>query len=134
MHGYFGHDADIGIVGEGKSLESAFESAALALFSIETEPDRIAPEREIGFEFSEDDVEIALVTWLNLLVATARAERLALGRFELTRSGNLWRGRAWGESWSERTARGVEVKGATLTMLSVEKSGETWQARCVVDV
>ncbi|MDE2366260.1 MAG: archease, partial [Betaproteobacteria bacterium] len=30
--------------------------------------------------------------------------------------------------------RGVEVKGATLTMLSVKQAGAIWEARCVVDV
>jgi SHS2 domain-containing protein len=30
--------------------------------------------------------------------------------------------------------RGVEVKGATLTMLSVKQVEAGWEARCVVDV
>jgi SHS2 domain-containing protein len=30
--------------------------------------------------------------------------------------------------------RGTEVKGATLTALSVRHDAQGWQARCVVDV
>jgi SHS2 domain-containing protein len=30
--------------------------------------------------------------------------------------------------------RGTQVKGATLTALSVRQQGEGWEARCVVDL
>jgi SHS2 domain-containing protein len=30
--------------------------------------------------------------------------------------------------------RGTEVKGATLTMLSVRRADGGWEARCVIDV
>jgi SHS2 domain-containing protein len=39
-----------------------------------------------------------------------------------------------GEPWREAHARGTEVKGATLTALSVRRDEQGWQARCVVDV
>jgi protein archease len=56
-------------------------------------------------------------------------------RFELSRDGSRWTGRAWGETWRADLERGTEVKGATLTMLSVRQSaGAGWEARCVVDV
>lgn len=133
-YGFFEHDADIGIIGRGSSLEEAFESAAAAMFSIVSETVPKHPQREIRFEFEEDDPEYAFVRWLNLLVGYGQSEHLLFGSFELKRDGDHWSGKASGEPWDETMNRGVEVKGATLTMLSVEEKEGFWEARCIVDV
>lgn len=132
-YGYFDHDADIGIIGRGESIEKAFESAAEAVFAImaETLPE---PQSEIAFEFEEEDTEFALVHWLNTLIAYAQSRSLILGKFEIKREGALWHAKAWGVPWNKKIVRGVEVKGATLTMLCVEKRENIWEARCIVDV
>ncbi len=133
-YAYFEHDADIGIEGSGKTLEEAFESAAMALFSIQSDLSEIKPERKLRFEFSEEDIEYALVIWLNRLIYEAKHLRLALCRFGLKRRDGFWQGEAQGEPWNDAMTRGVEVKGATLTCLSVKKTDEIWEARCIVDV
>ncbi len=96
--GYFDHDADIGIVGRGASIEAAF------------------------------------VAWLNALLAIAHIDDLVFCRFALRREGERWIGQAWGQPWRGDLERGIEVKGATLTELSVRQDGNAWLARCVVDV
>lgn len=131
---YFEHDADVGIVGRGPTLEQCLEDAAGAVFAIMADPSGVAPEAELEVEFREPDPEFALVTWINLLLAASRERGLALSRFKLARGEDLWRGRAWGAPWREGEDRGTEVKGATLTMLSVKQTAEGWEARCVVDV
>lgn len=133
-YGYFDHDADIGIIGKGKSIEEAFESAAAAMFSIMVNADALNCRELIEVEFEEEDSEFALVEWLNKLLAVSHMKHLALGQFALHQEGNVWRGKAWGEKWQRDLERGTEVKGATLTMLSVEKKDDHWEARCVVDV
>lgn len=133
---YFGHDADIGIVGRGPTLERSFESAAEATFAIMVDPQSVRREsQEVSISFMEDDVELALARWLNALLGAAREKGVALRRFSLAREGPRWSGRAWGEPWRADMERGTEVKGATLTMLSVGQAGGTgWEARCVIDV
>ncbi len=101
---YFDHEADIGIIGYGSTIENAFINAAEAMFA-----------------FMVDD----LVTWLNRLLAEARSANLVLARFELQHRNHHWQGKAYGEPWTEATVRGTEVKGATLTMLSVKQSKKT---------
>jgi SHS2 domain-containing protein len=130
----FEHDADFGVVGRGSSVEEAFVAAAEATFGIMIDPATVADREAVTIEFEEADVELALVTWLNALLAHARDRGLALGRFELVREGARWRGRATGEPWRAGLERGTEVKGATLTMLSVRQAGGGWEARCIVDV
>ncbi len=133
-YSYFEHDADIGIIGRGKSLEEAFESAAVAMFAIMADVDVLHCHESIEVTFEEEDNEFALIEWLNTLLALAHREHLVLGRFELYREGNAWRGKAWGDTWYKDLERGTEVKGATLTMLSVQEKEDHWEARCVVDV
>jgi SHS2 domain-containing protein len=131
---YFHHDADIGVIGKGKTVEGALESAAQSMFDIMVDTAKVRPDQEISVEFEEEDPEYALVTWLNELLAVSRANGLVLGKFALEREGSWWRGQAWGEPWADHHERGVEVKGATLTMLAVRQDRDGWEACCVVDV
>ena len=131
---YFDHDADIGIIGRGATLERAFESAAQSMFAIMSDVAALRSEITVRFDFEEADVEFALVTWLNLLLAHARERQAVLGHFSLRRAGDNWHGEASGQRWNDGMERGVEVKGATLTMLSVKQISDGWEARCVVDV
>lgn len=134
-YGYFDHDADVGVIGRGPRIESAFVAAARAVFALITDIGAIARREHIRVEFDEPDVELAFVRWLNLLLAHAAERGLVLGEFGLERDGAHWRGEAWGECWREGLERGTDVKGATLTMLSVAPRGpDGWEARCVVDV
>jgi SHS2 domain-containing protein len=132
--GYFDHDADIGIIGRGPTVETAFERAATAVFAVITDPSAIRPLSRVEIAFDEDDLEFALVRWLNGLLSAAREEGLALAQFQLKRDGAHWAGMARGEPWRADLERGVEVKGATLTELSVARDDGNWEARCVVDV
>lgn len=131
--GYFDHDADMGIIGRGSSIEEAFINAAYAMFDIMTDISLIPSKQVITIQFEEPDFELALVTWLNLLLAKARAEGIILSKFSLQFKNNTWYGMAWGDDWQDNMMRGTEVKGATLTMLEVSHN-ELWQAKCVVDV
>ena len=94
----------------------------------------VAPRESVAVDFVEADPEFALVTWLNALLSAAGERGLALGRFELSREGDRWHGAGWGEAWRDGIERRTQVKGATLTMLAVEKREGRWEARCVVDV
>ena len=132
--GYFDHDADLGIEARGPTPEAAMEAAAEAMFGVMTELAALRPEQAVTFEFDEPDAELALVTWLNRLLAEAQSRRLALCRFRLSRDGCHWQGEASGQPWADGMERGVEVKGATLTQLSLTPQDGGWRVRCVVDV
>ncbi len=134
MHGYFDHDADVGVFGRGATIEQAFENAARATFALMWEPRDVAMRDTVEVEFEEADVELALVTWLNALLGQSAARHLALADFTLARDGNRWRGRTRGEPWRDDLPRGTGVKGATLTALSVRPVDGGFDARCVVDV
>lgn len=131
---YFDHDADIGIIGYGNSLEACFGDAARAMFALMGDLAHVGRSEAITIEFEEADVELALVTWLNLLLAKAEADHLILSCFRISKDHHHWHGKAEGELWRDDMERGIDVKGATLTMLSVTEEVGEWEARCVVDV
>ncbi len=131
---YFEHGADIGIVGRGATIEEAFVGAARATFAVMTDLEAVRPVETVNLELEEADRELALVRWLNLLLGLARERGMVFSRFHLERDGARWRGSASGEPWRPALERGVEVKGATLTMLEVKKTANGWEARCIVDV
>jgi len=131
---YFEHDADIGVIGRGNTVEEAFVGAARAMFAIQTDLDSVQSIEGIEIDFEEGDLELALVRWLNALLGASRERAMALCEFGLARKGSHWLGWARGERWRAGLARGTEVKGATLTMLSVLHGAACWEARCVVDV
>lgn len=132
--GYFDHDADIGIIGRGETIEICFANVARSMFALMTDLSTIHPLEIISFEFEEADLEFALMTWLNLLITKSQEHNLVFCDFRLKRDQNKWLATVAGEKWNEHIERGIEVKGATLTMLSVKKINHLWEARCVVDV
>lgn len=131
---YFDHAADIGIAGYGDTIERAFIAAAEAIFNIMTPLPRVQLTHSFEIQFDEPDIELALVTWLNLLLAESISRNWILANFQLQRHNSHWQGKAFGEPWHEELERGTDVKGATLTMLSVKKINDQWEARCIVDV
>jgi len=131
---YFDHEADLGIIGRGDTLEQSFVQAARAVFANMADLSKVTPAQTVAIEFEEDDQELALVRWLNALIGEARTNGLVFAQFNLRRNHNHWIGSASGEPWQDEFERGTEVKGATLTMLSVKKTNQGWESRCVVDV
>jgi SHS2 domain-containing protein len=131
---YFEHDADMGVIGYGETMEQAFEAAAQAVFAIMTNLNGVQSRDEITVEFEEADPEFALVIWINLILGKARESGMVFNDFCLQRHGHQWRACIKGEKWHDALERGIEVKGATFTMLSVRQEKEIWIAQCVVDV
>jgi SHS2 domain-containing protein len=129
----FSHDDDLGIVGRGASIEAAFVAAAEATFGLMTDIPAVVRLRSLSISFDEPELERALPTWLNTLLAEARATGLALGRFHLRREGTRWIGAAWGEPWRPEIVRGMDVRSAASVMISVKQTAGGWEARCLID-
>lgn len=131
---YFDHEADIGIIGRGLTVCEAFTDAAQSLFGMIAHSTAPSVSQCVEFEFEESDIEFAFVTYLNELISQFRSRHIVFHQFYLENKMHHWSARACGENWHKSMTQGVEVKGATLTMLSVKKCHSHWEARCVVDV
>ena len=133
---HFPHQADIGVRGIGPTMAAAFEQAATAMTSVICDVDDIEPREAVNIDCAAPDDGLLLVEWLNALVLEMAAGGLLFSRFAVRIDRDRLHATAWGEPVDvPRHAPAVEVKGATLTELSVSRnaSGE-WIAQCVVDV
>ncbi|MDD5153123.1 MAG: archease [Desulfovibrionales bacterium] len=131
----FEHGADVGIRGKGRTLEEAFANGAKALFALMADLSTIEPRKEIQVECTAPDIETLFMVWLNQLIALADIEKMVLCEFSVTIKDKNLTATARGESISPRKHDlGVEVKGATFTMLRVFQEAGYFVAQCVVDV
>jgi len=133
---HFPHDADIGVLGVGPTLEAAFEQAALAMTAAVTDPAKIELKEAVPIACDAPDVELLFVDWLNAVIFEMATRSMLFGAFTVSIDGSRLRGTATGEAISvEKHSPAVEIKGATLTELSVaeDRPGE-WRAQCVIDV
>ena len=133
---YFEHEADVGIVGVGKTLEEAFEEAAKAMFNVEVDISRVECKKRIKIECSADNIEELFIEWLNRLLAEADMNRMVFSDFRITElSRNNLKGYACGEPLDvEKHKVKTEVKAATYSQLKIEEKNGLFYARCVVDV
>ena len=131
---HFSHDADMGLCGYGTAPAQAFEQIAHAMTAVITR-EAIEPKYSVNIRCEAPDLELLLVDWLNALIYEMATRRLLFSRFDVTIANNVLSGTAWGESIDVKRHRpAVEIKGATLTALSVKETDGEWSARCVIDV
>jgi tRNA nucleotidyltransferase (CCA-adding enzyme) len=132
---HFPHGADVGVRGIGPTRAAAFAQAAVALTGAMTDPEVVAPTVAVDVGCSAPDDELLLMDWLNALVFEMATRDMLFARFELTIDDHALKAKAWGEPVDvARHHPAVEVKGATLTGLSVRRQNGDWVAECVIDV
>lgn len=133
---HFEHDADIGIRGIAPTLTLAFEQAAVALTAVVTDPDGVAASTAIAIECDAPDVELLFVSWINELIYQMAVRRLLFSRYRVAIRDDRLTATAFGEAVDrDKHQPAVEIKGATLTELSVRRRDDgAWVAQCVVDV
>lgn len=133
---HFDHEADMGVRGYGRSLNEAFEQAALAMIAVVTEPTRIDPELPVEIECEADDNELLLVDWLNKLVLEMAIRQMLFSDFTVHIDQHHLKATAWGAATDiKKHQPAVEIKGATYTALHVgQNAAGEWVAQTVVDV
>ncbi|KXB01068.1 hypothetical protein AKJ41_02820 [candidate division MSBL1 archaeon SCGC-AAA259O05] len=134
------HPSDIGFRAYGKSLEKAFENAALALTEIMADADKVKPEGEISIELQAEDREALLFDWLDFFLYLQDAEDLISSKFEVEsiteeNEGFKLKARAWGEKYDpDRHGAGTEVKAVTYHMMEIECGPDRFSVQVVVDI
>ncbi len=79
------HPSDIGIKFNGKSMEELFENAALGMFSMVTDINKVRAAKKIKIELSMEssNPEDLLVIWLEKLLYCFEVEGTVLSRFSI---------------------------------------------------
>lgn len=136
---YLDHEADIGILSTGDTLEETFEEGAKAMFDVMVDLDTVEDQQEVEIAVEATDVVTLFVEWLNELLAQSDIKGIFFSNFRVEQIEHLegiyrLRGSAYGEARdSNKHNIRTEVKGATYYGLKVWKNGQH-HAQCVLDV
>ncbi len=130
------HTADVGIIAYGRDIEELFCNAALALFSLITEPQSIDEKSHLDLKVSSDGTDSLLVEWLNELIYSFDAKHILFNRFDIERlTENELKATCHGEGFDptkHRIKRGV--KAATYHTLRLDKTNEGYKAQIIFDI
>ena len=130
------HTADMGIVAYGTDVEELFSNAALALFSLITEPERIEEKLHLDLEISSEGRDSLLVEWLNELIYLFDVKHILFNRFDIgSLTHNNLKATCYGENFDpmrHKIKRGV--KAATYHMLWLEKNSGGYKSQIIFDI
>jgi len=125
------HVADRAVHVWAPSLEALFEQAARAMFSLMTDISAIHPERRHEITIEAEDLEIALVDWLNALLFWRETQGEMYSDFRVRWEDGLLRGEFAGQPGYPTFA---VVKAATFHDLRIEQDEQgLWHATIVFD-
>lgn len=130
------HTADVGIIAYGTNIEELFCNAALALFSLITEPGSIQEKSHLNLRVSSADRDSLLVEWLNELIYFFDAKHILFNRFDIeSLTQNQLKATCHGEDFDPMkhiVKRGV--KAATYHMLRLDKNNDGYKAQIILDI
>ncbi len=134
------HIADAYIAAYGRTLEEAFENAALAMFEVMTDTSKVEAKVERTLEASGYDEYELLYDWLEKLLIEYYSDNLMFSRFkvesiERTPKGFRLRGKAMGEVFDpSRHESRVEVKAVTYSLMEIYRKNKIYVLKFVLDI
>jgi SHS2 domain-containing protein len=130
------HTADIGVIVYGTDIKELFSNAALALFSLITEPESIEDKLKLNLKVGSENADGLLVEWLNELIYFFDAKHLLFNRCDIeSLTDNQLNATCRGEGFDptrHKIKRGV--KAATYHMLKLDKNSEGYKAQVIFDI
>jgi SHS2 domain-containing protein len=130
------HTADVGVIGRGREMADAFESAAYGMFSIVADLGKYQPtvQKEITVA-GTDDVAL-LERFLSSLLVLFDGDRLLPLDFEITEI-SMGRLTCWVSArpiGDDIEWFGPTIKAVTWHQMAVENKGGEWTAKVIFDV
>ena len=138
------HPSDIGIKFNGKNMEELFENAALGMFSMVTDINKVRAAKKIKIELSMEssNPEDLLVIWLEKLLYCFEVEGTVLSRFsieKITRDKDriTLSARVYGERIENKRKSIINIiKAPTYPLLNIggDKKKHIWNGKIRFDV
>ena len=113
------HTADVYIRAHGKTMEEAYENAALSMFEVMTDTDKIAQTQEETLEVEAEDQYALLYNWLEALLVKFETENMLYSKFQITNwketdENFKFKAKIWGEKFDpQKHPQKVGVKAVT---------------------
>ena len=134
------HTADVYVAAHGKTLEEAFENAALAMFEVMTDTDKVSANVENKFEVMAEDEFALLYSWLETLLVRFETKNMVYSLFQIadieeTEEGFRIKGSAWGEKFNaEKHPQKVGVKAITYHRMEILKEFNKVTLEFILDI
>jgi SHS2 domain-containing protein len=137
---YLEHTADIKFRAYGKTLEEAFENAALAMFNVIINTEKVSGDTAREIFLKSPDLESLLVDWLSELIYIFEVDEIVFREFRVEKieenEGEYSiKARALGEKYyPESHPFETEIKAVTYNQLEIAKTADGWKAQIIVDI
>jgi len=134
------HTADVYIAAHGTTLEEAFENAALAMFEVITDTDKVSPDIEDFVEVEAEDEYALLYSWLEALLVKFETTNMLYSKFKISNleeTSNSFRIKAtvWGEKFNaEKHTQKVAVKAVTYHRMEIIKEIDKVTLEFILDI
>jgi len=128
--------SDVMFKAYGETLEELFSNAALALFSVICQTDKIEPRIIKEVEVGGKDLEDLMFNWLQELIVVVDLDNLFLSEFEVLKigeDGTYLKARCRGEPMTPEMG-GTVVKSVTYYKYNLRKTGEGYSVRVSLDI
>jgi SHS2 domain-containing protein len=134
------HTADVYIAAHGKTLTEAFENAALAMFEVMTDTEKVSPNIEDSVEVEAEDEYALLYSWLEALLVKFETKNMLYSKFKISSIGETSEGFrvkavVWGERFNaEKHLQKVGVKAVTYHRMEIIKEIDKVTLDFILDI
>jgi SHS2 domain-containing protein len=130
------HTADVGVIGRGRTMAEAFESAAYGMFTIVAELPKYQPTGQRKVTVVGTDDAALLQRFLSSLLVIFDGDALLPLDFEITEI-SMGRLTCWVNTrpiGDDIEWLGPTIKAVTFHQIAVENKGGEWSAKAIFDV
>ena len=134
------HTADVYIRAHGKTMEEAYENAALAMFETITDTDQVAQSEADSIEVEAEDQYALLYNWLEALLVNSETKGMLYSKFQI----NSWKETAenfkinakiWGEKFDpQKHPQKVAVKAVTYHRMVIIREMDRVILELILDI
>ena len=134
------HTADVYIRARGKTMEEAYENAALAMFEVMTDTDKIAQMQEETLEVEAEDQYALLYSWLEALLVKFETENMIYSKFQVTNwketdESFKFKAKIWGEKFDpKKHPQRVGVKAVTYHRMVIIRERDQVLLEFILDI
>ncbi len=134
------HTADAYIAAYGATMEEALGNAALAMFEVMTDTQKVNPTHKETVEVEAEDEYALLYSWLEALLVKFEVNGMLFSKFEVhsfkeTKEGFKLKATVWGEKFNpEKHPQKVGVKAATYHQMEIIREVDKATLMFILDI
>jgi len=134
------HTADVYVRAKGKTVEEAYENAALSMFETMTDTDKIAQVQEETLEVEAEDQYALLYNWLEALLVKFETENMLYSKFQITDWDETeetfkFKAKLWGEKFDpKKHPQKVGVKAVTYHRMVIIRERDGVVLEFILDI